>query len=43
MENELMIIENNELELNNITKIEDITMQKASELISKNLKKKEEN
>lgn len=31
------------LELNNITKIEDITMQKASELISKNLKKKEEN
>ena len=31
------------LELNNITKIEDITMQRASELISKNLKKKEEN
>ena len=31
------------LELNNIKKIEDITMQKASELISKNLKKKEEN
>lgn len=30
------------LELNNITKIEDITMQKASELISKNVKKKEE-
>lgn len=30
------------LELNKITKIEDITMQKASELISKNLKKKEE-
>lgn len=31
------------LELNNITKIEDITMKKASELISKNVKKKEEN
>ncbi len=31
------------LELNNIKKIEDITMQKASELISKNVKKKEEN
>lgn len=31
------------LELNNIKKIEDITMKKASELISKNLKKKEEN
>ncbi len=30
------------LELNNIKKIEDITMQKASELISKNVKKKEE-
>lgn len=31
------------LELNKIKKIEDITMKKASELISKNLKKKEEN
>lgn len=31
------------LELNNIKKIEDITMKKASELISKNVKKKEEN
>lgn len=31
------------LELNKIKKIEDITMQKASELISKNIKKKEEN
>lgn len=31
------------LEINNITKIEDITMKKASELISKNVKKKEEN
>lgn len=31
------------LELNKIKKIEDITMKKASELISKNVKKKEEN
>ena len=31
------------LELNKIQKIEDITMKKASELISKNVKKKEEN
>ena len=31
------------LELNKIKKIEDITMEKASELISKNLKKKDEN
>ena len=31
------------LELNKIKKIEDITMEKASELISKNIKKKEEN
>lgn len=31
------------LELNKIKKIEDITMKKASELINKNLKKKEEN
>lgn len=31
------------LELNKIKKIEDITMKKASELISKNLKNKEEN
>lgn len=31
------------LELNKIKKIEDITMKKASELISKNVKKKEDN
>lgn len=31
------------LEINKIQKIEDITMKKASELISKNVKKKEEN
>ena len=31
------------LELNKIKKIEDITMKKASELINKNLKKKEDN
>lgn len=31
------------LEINKIQKIEDITMKKASELINKNLKKKEEN